>query len=48
MSPPTRHCTWLDFTGDGRYLLTTAHDLELIPVGDADFAGRLLHLARIH
>ena len=48
MSPPTRHCTWLDFTGDGRYLLTTSDDLVLTPVGDADFASRLRHLARIH
>lgn len=47
MSPPTRHRTWLDFTGDGRYLLTTAHDLVLTPVSDADFETQLLRLAQI-
>ncbi len=47
MSPPTRHRTWLDFTGDGRYLLTTAHDLILTPVSDEEFAAQLLRLAQI-
>lgn len=47
MSPPTRHRTWLDFTGDGRYLLTTSHDLILTPVSDEDFAAQLLRLAQI-
>ncbi|MQY30146.1 ESX secretion-associated protein EspG [Nocardia aurantia] len=47
MSPPTRHRTWLDFTGDGRYLLTTAADLTLTPVSDLDFAEQLLRLAGI-
>ncbi|MET7772500.1 ESX secretion-associated protein EspG [Nocardia sp. NPDC005366] len=47
MSPPTRHRTWLDFTGDGRYLLTTAHDLILTPISDDDFAAQLLRLAQI-
>ncbi|MEV0298018.1 ESX secretion-associated protein EspG [Nocardia sp. NPDC050710] len=47
MSPPTRHRTWLDFTGDGRYLLTTSHDLILTPVSDEDFATQLLRLAQI-
>ncbi|MEV0028501.1 ESX secretion-associated protein EspG [Nocardia sp. NPDC050793] len=47
MSPPTRHRTWLDFTGDGRYLLTTSHDLALTPVSDDDFAVQLLRLAQI-
>lgn len=47
MSPPTAHRTWLDFTGDGRYLLATGHDLVLTPVTDADFAAELLRLARI-
>ncbi|WP_067840913.1 ESX secretion-associated protein EspG [Nocardia lijiangensis] len=47
MSPPTRHRTWLDFTGDGRYLLTTSHDLSLTPVSDDDFAVQLLRLAQI-
>ncbi|MBF6297960.1 ESX secretion-associated protein EspG [Nocardia amamiensis] len=47
MSPPTRHRTWLDFTGDGRYLLTTAHDLILAPVSDEEFAAQLLRLAHV-
>ena len=47
MSPPTRHRTWLDFTGDGRYLLTTSHDLALTPISDEDFAAQLLRLAQI-
>ncbi|WP_239476788.1 ESX secretion-associated protein EspG [Nocardia arizonensis] len=47
MSPPTRHRTWLDFTGDGRYLLTTSHDLILTPITDEDFAAHLLRLAQI-
>ncbi|MCX4098828.1 ESX secretion-associated protein EspG [Nocardia sp. alder85J] len=47
MSPPTRHRTWLDFTDDGRYLLTTAADLTLTPVSDNDFAEQLLRLAGI-
>lgn len=47
MSPPTRHRSWLDFTGDGRYLLTTSHDLTLAPVTDEEFADQLLRLAQI-
>ncbi len=47
MSPPTRHRTWLDFTGDGRYLLTTSQDLILTPVSDEDFAAQLIGLAHI-
>ncbi|MGO4616757.1 ESX secretion-associated protein EspG [Nocardia sp. 2YAB30] len=47
MSPPTRHRTWLDITGDGRYMLTTAHDLILAPVSDEDFATQLQRLAGI-
>lgn len=47
MSPPTRHRTWLDFTGDGRYLLTTSQDLILTPVSDEDFAAQLISLAHI-
>ncbi|WP_329413827.1 ESX secretion-associated protein EspG [Nocardia vinacea] len=47
MSPPTRHRSWLDFTGDGRYLLTTSHELTLTPVTDEDFADQLLRLAQI-
>ncbi|WP_040783994.1 hypothetical protein [Nocardia pneumoniae] len=47
MSPPTRHRTWLDITGDGRYLLTTSHDLMLTPVSDEEFAAQLLRLAHV-
>lgn len=47
MSPPTRHRTWLDFTGDGRYLLVTAAELALTPVDDAEFAAHLMRLAGI-
>ncbi|MCM6774825.1 ESX secretion-associated protein EspG [Nocardia sp. CDC159] len=47
ISPPTRHRTWLDFTGDGRYLLTTAADLSLTPCDDADLANHLTRLACI-
>lgn len=48
MSPPTRHRSWLDVSGDGRYLLTTSHDLILAPASDEDFARLLLRLAQIH
>ncbi|WP_227979484.1 ESX secretion-associated protein EspG [Nocardia spumae] len=47
MSPPTRHRTWLDISGDGRYLLTTAAELVLTPVDDAEFAAQLTRLAGI-
>lgn len=47
MSPPTRHRSWLDVSGDGRYLLTTSHDLILAPASDEDFAQHLLRLAQI-
>ncbi|MFR9752938.1 ESX secretion-associated protein EspG [Nocardia sp. 004] len=47
MSPPTRHRTWLDFSGDGRYLLTSTHDLVLAPVSDREFAAQLLRLAQV-
>lgn len=47
LSPPTRHRSWLDIRGDGRYLLTTADVLVLDPVGDTEFAGKLLGLAGI-
>ncbi|WP_155238895.1 ESX secretion-associated protein EspG [Nocardia seriolae] len=47
LSPPTRHRTWLDFSGDGRYLLTTAADLSLTPVTDEELAAQLVHLARV-
>ncbi|MCP9622495.1 ESX secretion-associated protein EspG [Nocardia otitidiscaviarum] len=47
LSPPTRHRTWLDFSDDGRYLLTTDADLTLTPVNDEDFAAALMHMARL-
>ncbi|WP_433563512.1 ESX secretion-associated protein EspG [Nocardia sp. CA-151230] len=47
LSPPTRHRTWLDFSGDGRYLLTTAADLTLTPVTDEELAAQLVQLARV-
>ncbi|MFD7846276.1 ESX secretion-associated protein EspG [Nocardia sp. NPDC059764] len=47
LAPPTRHRTWLDFSGDGRYLLTTAADLTLTPVTDEELAAQLVHLARV-
>lgn len=47
MSPPTRHRSWLDIRGDGRYLLTTADVLVLDPVDDAELAGKLMRLAGI-
>ncbi|WP_054813559.1 ESX secretion-associated protein EspG [Nocardia arizonensis] len=47
MSPPTRHRTWLDFTDDGRYLLTTNTNLSLMPVSDSAFDSQLTRLAAI-
>ncbi|WP_040792765.1 ESX secretion-associated protein EspG [Nocardia paucivorans] len=47
MSPPTRHRSWLDIRGDGRYLLTAGDELVLLPVGDIDFADKLSALAQI-
>jgi len=47
MSPPTRHRTWLDFTDDGRYLLTTTADLSLTPVTDTALHTQLARLAVI-
>ncbi|MFI1918920.1 ESX secretion-associated protein EspG [Nocardia sp. NPDC020380] len=47
LSPPTRHRTWMDFSGDGRYLLTTANDLTLTPVTDDELADHLVRLARV-
>lgn len=47
MSPPTRHRSWLDIQGDGRYLLTSADQLVLVPVSDTDFADKLSMLAQI-
>ncbi|MEU2254112.1 ESX secretion-associated protein EspG [Nocardia xishanensis] len=47
MSPPTRHRTWLDFTDDGRYLLTTSTDLTLSPVTEPALATHLTRLAAI-
>ncbi|WP_063125564.1 ESX secretion-associated protein EspG [Nocardia fusca] len=48
MSPPPIHRTWLDFTGDGRYLLAAGSHLALTPVGESDLAAELTRLARIH
>lgn len=45
MSPPPIHRTWLDFTGDGRYLLAAGADLSLTPVGDSRLAAELSRLA---
>ncbi|KZM71648.1 ESX secretion-associated protein EspG [Nocardia terpenica] len=47
MSPPPVHRTWLDFTGDGRYLLAVGHDLTLAPSGDDLVVRHLAQLARI-
>lgn len=47
MSPPPAHRTWLDFTGDGRYLLAAGSHLALTPVGEAELAAELTRLARI-
>jgi hypothetical protein len=47
MSPPPQHRTWLDFTGDGRYLLVVGHDLTLAPVCDGELAQYLTRLAQI-
>jgi hypothetical protein len=47
MSPPPQHRTWLDFTGDGRYLLTIGHDLALTPAGDDELAKKITRLAAI-
>ncbi|MGN2640916.1 ESX secretion-associated protein EspG [Nocardia takedensis] len=47
MSPPTRHRTWLDFSDDGRYLLTTSTDLTLVPVTDTALGSHLSRMAAI-
>ncbi|WP_328390007.1 ESX secretion-associated protein EspG [Nocardia sp. NBC_00416] len=47
MSPPPVHRTWLDFTGDGRYLLTAGSHLSLTPVGESDMAAAITRIARI-
>lgn len=47
MAPPPQHRTWLDFTDDGRYLLTVGHDLTLTPVGGVELAKRLVRIAEI-
>jgi hypothetical protein len=47
MSPPPIHRTWLDFTGDGRYLLAVGHDLTLAPMDDARLTRHITRLARI-
>jgi hypothetical protein len=47
MSPPAVHRTWLDFTGDGRYLLAVGHDLTLAPASEDLLIQHLAGLARI-
>ncbi|MFQ6329637.1 ESX secretion-associated protein EspG [Nocardia sp. CWNU-33] len=47
MSPPPQHRTWLDFTNDGRYLLTIGHNMTLTPIGDSELAQQITHLAQI-
>jgi len=47
MSPPTRHRSWLDIRGDGRYLLASGDELVLAPVDDDTFAAELHRLAHI-
>ncbi|MQY23835.1 ESX secretion-associated protein EspG [Nocardia macrotermitis] len=47
MSPPPVHRTWLDFSGDGRYLLADGHDLTLAPVGDDKLIRHLCALAQV-
>lgn len=47
MSPPPIHRTWLDFTGDGRYLLAVGHDLTLAPAGEDMLVRHLAQLARL-
>ncbi|MFI5715083.1 ESX secretion-associated protein EspG [Nocardia sp. NPDC051750] len=46
MSPPPIYRTWLDFTGDGRYLLAAGADFSLTPIGDSGLAAELTRLAR--
>ncbi|ATL69901.1 ESX secretion-associated protein EspG [Nocardia terpenica] len=45
MSPPPQHRTWLDFTGDGRYLLTVGSDMSLTPVTNEELAQYITRLA---
>ncbi|WP_459550064.1 ESX secretion-associated protein EspG [Nocardia sp. X0981] len=47
MSPPPIHRTWLDFTDDGRYLLTAGSHLSLTPIDGAGLATELTRIARI-
>jgi hypothetical protein len=47
VSPPPVHRTWLDFTGDGRYLLAVGHDLTLAPASEDLLTHHLTQLARI-
>ncbi|WP_324192808.1 ESX secretion-associated protein EspG [Nocardia transvalensis] len=47
MSPAPRHRTWLDFTGDGRYLLAVGDQMLLAPAGDDGFASYISRLAEI-
>jgi len=47
-SPPPAHRTWLDFSDDGRYLLSASTDLTLVPVTSKALAGQLSRLAQLH
>jgi hypothetical protein len=47
MSPPPVHRTWLDFTGDGRYLLAVGRELTLAPAGEDLLIRHVGGLARI-
>lgn len=47
MSPPPQHRTWLDFSGDGRYLLTVGNEMALAPAGATQLAKYLVRLAKI-
>ncbi len=47
MSPPPQHLTWLDFSGDGRYLLTVGNDMALAPASADQLAKYLMRLGEI-
>ncbi|MQY17424.1 ESX secretion-associated protein EspG [Nocardia macrotermitis] len=47
MSPPPQHRTWLDFSGDGRYILSVGDDMALSPTSMDQLAKYLMKLARV-
>jgi hypothetical protein len=47
MSPPPQHLTWLDFSGDGRYVLTVGNEMALAPATADQLTKYLMKLARI-